>query len=134
LLAYVHTLVPPGAEVVVIGDSEFSPLQATLESWSWCYVLRQKGSHLFRCHPDQAWQRCAALVTRPGQRCWLRPIELTHQSVHPCNLLALWQTGEKVPWLLATNLPTAQLTRLHYARRMWTEEMFADFKSNGFNL
>lgn len=134
LLAYVRTLVPKGAAVVVIGDSEFSPLQATLESWGWFYALRQKGSHLFRRPQDPAWQRCDSLVTRSGQRCWLTDIELTQQSAHPCNLLALWQTGEKVPWLLATNLPTAQLTRLYYSRRMWTEEMFADFKDNGFDL
>jgi hypothetical protein len=134
LLAYVHPLVPQGAAVVVIGDSEFSPLQATLESWGWFYALRQKGSHLFRRTQDQAWQRCDTLVTRPGQRCWLTHIELTQQSAHPCNLLALWQTGEKVPWLIATNLPTARLTRLHYSRRMWIEEMFGDFKANGFDL
>jgi hypothetical protein len=58
LLAYLHTLVPEGSEVVVIGDSEFSPLQAVLESWNWFYALRQKGSHLLRLAQDQPWQRC----------------------------------------------------------------------------
>lgn len=134
LLAYVHTLVPKGVEVVVIGDSEFSPLQAALASWDWFYALRQKGSHLFRLAQDQPWQRCDALLTRPGQQTWLTTIELTQQHAHACNLLALWQLGEKVPWLIATNLPTARLTRLHYSRRMWTEGMFADFKGNGFDL
>jgi hypothetical protein len=134
LLAYVHNLMPKGAEVVVIGDSEFSPLQAALESWGWFYALRQKGSHLFRRTPAQAWQPLANLVTRPGQRCWLTAIELTQQAALPCNLLALWQIGEKVPWLLATNLPSPQLTRRHYSRRMWIEEMFGDFKGNGFDL
>lgn len=134
LLAYVHALVPQGAEVVVIGDREFSPLQAALESWGWFYALRQKGHPLFRLAQDQAWRRCDTLVTHPGQRCWLTDIELTQQSAHPCNLLALWQTGEKGPWLIATNLPSALLTRRHYARRMWTEEMLGDFKGNGFDL
>jgi predicted RNA binding protein YcfA (HicA-like mRNA interferase family) len=134
LLAYVHTLVPKGAEVVVIGDSEFSPLQAALEGWGWFYALRQKGSHLFRRNPDQAWQRCDTMLTQPGQRGWLTNIELTQQAARPCHLLALWQIAEKVPWLIATNLPTARLTRLHYSRRMWTEGMFADFKGNGFDL
>lgn len=134
LLTYVHRLVPQGVAVVVIGDSEFSALQATLEGWGWSYALRQKGSHCFRHSPDAAWQRCDRLLTQPGQRCWLAHIELTQQAAHPCHLLALWQTGEKAPWLIATNLPTARLTRLHYARRMWTEGMFADFKGNGFDL
>jgi hypothetical protein len=134
LLAYVHSLLPQAAEVVVIGDSEFSPLQGALASWGWGYALRQKGSHLLRLTQDQPWQRCDSLVTQPGVQRWLTNIELTQRHAHPCNLLALWQLGEKEPWLIATNLPAANLTRLHYSRRMWTEGMFADFKGNGFDL
>ena len=134
LLAYVQPLVPTGATVVVIGDSEFSALQAALEGWGWFYALRQKGSHLFRHSPAHVWQRCETLLTQPGQRCWLTNIELTQHAAHPCHLLALWQTGEKAPWLLATNLPTAHCTQRHYARRMWIEGMFADFKGQGFDL
>lgn len=134
LLAYVRELIPPDAKVIVNGDSEFTPLQALLESWHWFYVLRQKGSHLWRQAATEDWQRCDALVTAPGQRCWLTEIQLTQEHQQVCNFLALWQPGEKLPWLLATNLPTARETRLHYSRRMWTEEMFADFKRHGFDL
>jgi hypothetical protein len=134
LLAYVHHLMPQSVEVVVIGDSEFSPLQALLESWGWYYALRQKGNHLLRLTPNQPWQRCDALVTQAGEQRWLTHITLTQQHAHTCHFLALWQRGEKEPWLLATNLPTAHLTRLHYSRRMWTEGMFGDFKGNGFDL
>lgn len=134
LLAYVRELIPPDAQVIVNGDSEFTPLQALLESWHWFYVLRQKGSHLWRQAATEDWQRCDALVTAPGQRCWLTEIQLTQEHQQVCNFLALWQPGEKLPWLLATNLPTARETRLHYSRRMWTEEMFADFKRHGFDL
>ncbi len=134
LLAYVHQLVPPEAEVIVCGDSEFTPLQALLDSWDWFYALRQKGSHLLRKDDADAWQRCDSLVTKPGQCCWLSDIQLTKVHQHPCNFLALWQLGEKEPWLLATNLPDVRTTRLHYSRRMWTEEMFGDFKRHGFDL
>ena len=134
LLDYVRQLVPPEAEVIVIGDSEFTPLQALLESWHWFYVLRQKGSHLLRQAGAVAWQRCDTLVTKPGASLWLTDIQLTKEHQHSCHFLALWQHGEKAPWLLATNLPTARETRLHYSRRMWTEEMFGDFKRNGFDL
>jgi len=61
-------------------------------------------------------------------------VQLTIQFEHSCNFLAIWSKGEARPWLLATNLPSAYLTRLHYSRRMWIEEMFGDFKSNGFDL
>lgn len=134
LLTYVRRLVPANAEVVVIGDSEYTPLQALLESWGWHYVLRQKGSHLLQLTPAHPWQRCDTFVTQPGERLWLTHITLTQHHAHRCHFLALWQPEEKEPWLLATNLPTPRLTRLHYSRRMWIEGMFGDFKSNGFDL
>ena len=134
LLDYVRQLVPAEAEVIVSGDREFTPLQARLESWNWFYALRQKGSHRLQQHESEAWQRCDALVTEPGQRLWLTDILLTQEHHHACHFLALWQRGEKEPWLIATNFPSARQTRLHYSRRMWIEEMFGDFKGHGFDL
>lgn len=134
LLSYVHKLVPSAATVVVTGDSEFTPLQALLENWQWFYVLRQKGSHLFRQKPDDDWQRVDTVVIKPGHYQWLSNIELTQQHRHTCNFLAYWRHGEKEPWLLATNLPSARQTKRHYKVRMWIEEMFGDFKGNGADL
>jgi hypothetical protein len=134
LLAYVRQLMPAQAQVVVTGDSEFTPLQATLEKWGWFYALRQKGSYLLRSSDSDTWQRCDSLLTKSGQHRWLSSIQFTAKYKHVCNFLALWQRGEPTPWLLATNLPTPYLTRLHYSRRMWIEEMFGDFKSHGFDL
>jgi hypothetical protein len=45
-----------------------------------------------------------------------------------------WGRGEKEPWLLATNLLECQEALSCYRRRMWIEEMFADFKGHGFDL
>jgi hypothetical protein len=134
LLSYVHDLMPDDAIVVVVGDSEFTPLQALLEDWDWYYALRQKGSHLYRLAGDQPWQRVDSLVTKPGQRRWLTDIELTQEHKHACNFFADWRRGEKQPWLISTNLPTARETNKFYSRRMWIEEMFGDFKSNGADL
>lgn len=135
LFSYIRTLLPnEQVEVVVTGDSEFTPLQVTFEAWNWGYVLRQKGSHLLLQMPHQPWQRLDSLLTRQGQRLWLTNITLTQKHQHSCNLLALWSRGEKRPWLLATNLSSSRLTRTHYAKRMWIEEMFGDFKTNGADL
>lgn len=134
LLSYVHSLVPETATVVVVGDSEFTPLQTLLEQWGWFYVLRQKGTHLYRQQPEATWQPVNTLVTAPGQRRWLTHVELTQRHRHPCHLLAYWQRGEESPWLLATNLPDTRQTIRHYKPRMWVEEMFGDFKSNGADL
>lgn len=134
LLQYVHDLVPADVPVVLTGDSEFTPLQPYLESWQWHYVLRQKGSHLYRQLPQAAWQRLDTLLTKSGQQCLLPAVELTERKRTPCNLLAHWQLGEKEPWLLATNLPAPKLALRYYRVRPWIEEMFGDFKSNGADL
>ncbi len=134
LLDYVRQLLPPDASVLVLGDSEFTPLHACLQSWGWLYALRQKGSHLIRTTPDAAWQRGETLVSRPGECVWLKDITLTQRHQHHSHFLAWWAQGESEPWLIATNLPTAAQTRLHYSRRMWVEEMFGDFKAHGFDL
>lgn len=134
LLKYVHDLTPANVTVIVTGDSEFTPLQALLEKWGWYYALRQKGSHLFRQAVTDEWQRVDSIVNSPGERAWLPDVELTKQHRHPCHLLAYWRRGEKVPWLLATNLPSDQLTIRHYKKRAWIEGMFGDFKGNGADL
>lgn len=132
----VRLLVPPGATVIVCGDSEFGngKLMKQFDKWEWKYVLRQKGSHLLLASDSQEWQRCDTLVTVSGQRCWLENVQLTQTHHHPCHFLAIWQKGYKEPWLLATNLKTAQQARLFYSRRMWIEALFGDCKSNGFDI
>jgi hypothetical protein len=134
LLQYAHDLIPSGVTVVVTGDSEFTPLLALLDRWDWYYVLRQKGSHLFRQDAKDKWQRVDSVVNNPGERVWLPDVELTNQHRHSCHFLAYWRRGEKSPWLLATNLPSARQTILHYKKRAWIEEIFGDFKSNGADL
>jgi hypothetical protein len=153
LLSYVRQLLPPGAAVVVVGDSEFGAVEVLrqLESWGWHYVLRQKGSHLVLVNTavdtvvdttadtaaDTAapqWQPLGSLLQRTGQQQWLEQVPLTQLHGHVTNLLLQWQVGHVEPWLLATNLPDARTARAAYRRRMWVEEMFGDFKKHGFDL
>lgn len=134
LLQYVRDLMPEKATVILTGDSEFTPLQGVAQEWGWFYALRHKGSHLYRSQPDGEWRRLDSLVSRAGQQVWLENVTLTKLHQHQCHFLAYWRRGEKEPWLIATNLPTAQKTRQHYSRRMWIEEMFGDFKGHGVDL
>jgi hypothetical protein len=134
LLKYAYDLVPAGSTVFVTGDSEFTPLQDLLEEWGWYYVLRQKGSHLFRPQPGDEWQRMDTIVNKQGMRVWLPDVQLTQQHRRRCNILAYWRKGEKGPWLLATNLPSDRLTIQHYKKRAWIEGMFGDFKGKGADL
>ena len=134
LLDYVRTLLPENAKVILVGDSEFTPLQSAAKAWEWHYALRQKGSHLFLRQGETLWQRLDTLVSEPGQLQWLTDVRLTQEHQHRCNILAWWKPGEKEPWLLATDLPSSLLTKRYYRKRMWVEEMFGDLKGHGFDL
>ena len=144
LFAHIRTLLPAQARILVVGDSEFGSvkLMRHFKQWGWDYALRQTGrTHLSApasapaSAPEaQVWQRFDTLVQQPGQSAWVENVRFTQRFAFPVHLLAYWQPGEKQPWLLATNLPTAQQTLAAYRRRMWIEEMFADFKQHGFDL
>ena len=136
LLKYVKTLLPKGAPVFVVGDSEFGSILVLRqwEQWFWFYVLRQKGNTGLWIDEKTDWQRMEDLVAQAGQSSWCPNVYLTEQHIHPVSALIHWQIGEKQPWCLATNLPDASLTLRYYRRRMWTEEMFGDFKKHGFDL
>lgn len=136
LLGYVRQLLPPNAAVWVVGDSEFgaNAVLRQLDRWQWQYVLRQKGNTLVYFAAQGVWKPFGSLVSKPGQSFWVTQARLSHQHQYPVNLLACWKPGEKQPWLLATQLPTAQATRRAYRYRMWIEEMFGDLKKHGFDL
>jgi hypothetical protein len=136
LLAYVHSLIPTGQPVQFVGDSEFGaiPVLKQLDAWSWHYVLRQKGRFLVRCYSHDEWQRFDELLTQVGQALWQPKACFTAKHEYQLTLLAVWRRGEKQPWFLVTNMPEPRLALRLYTRRMWIEEMFGDFKSNGFDL
>lgn len=138
LLDYVRRLVPDGARVSVVGDSEFGAVAVMeqLEEWGFYYVLRQKSSHLVG-HKHQLrreWRPLGELIERTTEKAWLEGALLSRLHAHRTNLLLYWERGEKEPWLLATNLPTPREALSCYRRRMWIEEMFADLKGHGFDL
>jgi hypothetical protein len=136
LLAYVRQLLPGGAAVFLVGDTEFGSVEVLrqLDTWHWFYVLRQKTNTHVWCDEPSGWQDFGSFVKKPGQQVWLGRCYLSTAHIYPVNLLAYWDTSEKEPWCLATNLLDQRMTMAYYARRMWIEEMFGDFKNHGFDL
>jgi hypothetical protein len=136
LLAYVRKLIPQGAAVFLVGDTEFGPVEILrqLDIWRWFYVLRQKTNTQVWLNEQQGWQSFGNFVQKPGDSVWLGACCLAESQIYPVNLLAHWESGEKEPWCLATNLPNRRMALTYYARRMWIEEMFGDFKKHGFDL
>lgn len=136
LLTYVRSLLPQGFAVLLVGDSEFGPVEVLrqLDRWGWDYVLRQKTSVHVCLAQETEWQDFGSWVKQPGQSLWLGRGYLTESEIYPVNLLLHWALGEEHPWCLVTNLPDRTLTLKAYGRRMWIEEMFGDLKRHGFDL
>lgn len=136
LLAYVRSLIPPKAAVILVGDTEFGSVKVLkqLDQWHWFYVLRQKADTGVWAPGEEQWLPFGSFVQKAGQTTWLGAREFSRNHIYPVNLLAHWKSGEKDPWLLATNLPDPSLALRFYQRRMWIEEMFGDLKRHGFDL
>jgi hypothetical protein len=136
LLAYVRSLIPVGAAVFLVGDSEFGSVAVLrqLDEWRWFYVLRQKANTSVWFNQQSGWQTFGSHIQKSGQSIWLGKGYLTAEHIYPVNLLVHWKVGEKEPWCLATNLPDRHMALRYYARRMWIEEMFGDMKKHGFDL
>lgn len=137
LLSYVRSLLPDDVPVLLVGDSEFGHVAVLrlLDQWQWRYVLRQKGSYLVQLDGgDESWVPFRTLIVAPGACRWFPQVRLTQKSAYRTNLLAYWAQGESEPWLLATNLDTAQATLRAYRRRAWIENLFGDLKGKGFDL
>jgi len=136
LLSYVKTLIPHGAAVFLVGDTEFGPVKVLkqLDQWYWYYVLRQKTDTLVWSQTKNLWLPFGSYIQKYGKSFWLGRRELSQKHIYPTNLLVHWKPDEKEPWCLATNLPDLQTALRFYKRRMWIEEMFGDMKKHGFDL
>jgi hypothetical protein len=136
LLTYVHSLVPKGIHVSLVGDSEFGnvDLLRRLDTWGWDYALRLKGTRRFWPYQTRTLYRLDRQKLKPGDMWWLGRVNLTIANPYITNLVLYWKRGEPEPWYLATNLPGPHGAIMLYRRRMWIEEMFGDMKGHGFNL
>lgn len=136
LLAYVRTLLPPDAAVVVVGDSEFGAigLLEQLETWGWQYVLREKAQRRVRTSEHLPLQPLGQLAPPRGEQRWLPQVALTKRYGYRTNLLLYWERGQPQPWLLATNLADPRAVLRAYRQRMAIEELFGDLKRHGVDL
>ena len=136
LLNYVRMLLPSGAVVSLVGDSEFGSVEVLkwLDQWNWHYAVRQISKICIRLEQSDDWRPFGSFVQKAGESIWLGRGYLTAHNSYPTNLLAHWQIGEEEAWYLATNLPDRTTTLKYYQRRMWCEELHGDLKKHGFDL
>jgi len=136
LLSVLQAWLPESASVALVGDTEFGRcwLLEELKYWGWQFALRQSSRNKVWRTPDNGFLRLDQIELRGLGVQWFPHTLLTEENSLPTNLLGYWAEGQTEPWWLATNLSTSEAVMTLYPYRMWTEEMFGDMKSNGFDL
>lgn len=134
LLKRLHTLLPEGVDVVLLGDGEFDSveLQAFVNQQGWYYVCRTAKNTQVCEHA--VWQALDEITLWPGCCLSLPDVQFTQQRYGPVLVILWWRKGEKEPLYLVTNFDLTREACRFYAKRMRIETFFADQKSRGFHL
>lgn len=136
LLEQIRFLIPPKADVWVMGDTAFGhvPFLCWLRRRGWHFVIRQQG-RIMVYRAQHGWCRIGALPLRQGQTQVIGWVRVTQKYNAGWYWLILhWKAGSDEPWyLLSDRAGDRNLIGL-YKRRMWIEEMYGDMKGHGFDL
>jgi hypothetical protein len=119
LVAQAQSLLPPGRQIIFLGDGEFdSPgLLASVQEAGWHFVCRTaKNVRL----AEADW---------PDETFCLSDLMFTTQGLGPGLVGAVWETGLKEPLLLVSSLDFLDDARAWYRRRFGIETLFSDQKS-----
>lgn len=135
LLTYVQTLIPADADVVVLGDGEFSSVEALTNyaANGWHYVTRVACDTYVTTANETL--RIDQLGVQPGDVLWLEDVYLTQDhALGPLNLLVTWdgQRNQVLPLVTDFDLPEEVLA--WYPKRFWTEPFYGDGKGHGFDF
>ena len=132
-------LLPPGAEVVVVGDRAFA-VPALLDrlaarGWHWVRRLTTTGSHRFR-PADGTEPALGTMVRRhlghAGTRWRARGDLFKDAGWRAAGLVGIWAVGANEPLVVITDLrPTWGVLRA-YDRRFWIEPGLRNDKSRGW--
>ena len=137
LLNYTAHLIPPTADVIVLGDGEFGHVQLlrwldTLHpDWDYCLRVASDTYVLF----EGQWRRLDSFQVQPGETIWLEQVYLTRQAAFgPVNVWLTYDTKHNRLVPIVTNLALADETHYWYRKRPWIEPLFGDVKGHGFDL
>jgi len=135
LLTYTQTLIPADADVVVLGDGEFSSVE-TLTSYTamdWHYVVRVACDTYITTANEMV--RIDQLGVQSGDVLWLEDVYLTQaHTFGPLNLLVTWDDKRNQLLPLVTDLALPDEVQAWYPKRFWTEPLYGDCKGHGFDF
>lgn len=135
VLQLLQEIVPPDAEVVLLGDAEYDTVE--MLEWvtahtNWFFVVRTSPRILLteqgRTYPFSDLlhgQHGCVVVT---------DVLFTKQTFGPVMAIATWQPDYERPLYLVTNHDRLQNACTFYQLRFKVETLFSDTKSRGFNI
>lgn len=135
LVKVLHGVVPDEWTVIVLTDRGLysKALYRTIQRNGWHPVMRINAQGNFRPVGVSRFRPLADLLPQ-ADTLWYGPVTCfsTAAARLDCTLLAYWRPGCETPWVLVTDLPSAEADPLWYGMRMWIEHGFKDDKRGGF--
>jgi len=134
-LEKVRPLLPPGSEVVLLGDAEYDTtemLEWVEKNTAWQYVLRT--SPQIYVQTSEASQPIRNYPLEQGHLFYLNDVGFTQTSTVRLNVIGWWGSEYEEPIFLITNLGIAYEACRYYRRRFRIETFFSDQKSRGFHI
>lgn len=137
LLREVADLLPANSPIVLMADREYgsADLIRFCQKHGWHFVLRLKKNRWCRLRCGRAFQ-LGELPLRPGADWCEDGIPLDDLPDQRFALCCGWseQHPDDEPWYLLSDLPAGRTILTRYVGRFSIEEMFRDFKEQGFRL
>lgn len=141
LLAHVKSLIPPGRDVIFLGDGEFDgcDLLADVAKAGWHYVRRTAKNVLLSeaDWPDEMFTLSQMMTDgglSPGDSVELADVLFSAQGLGPVLVGAVWEPDQDEPLLLVSSLDFLSETHAWYKKRFGIEALFSDLKGRGFHL
>ncbi len=134
-LEKVLPLLPPDAEVILLGDAEYDTTEmlAWLQNHtSWHYVLRT--SPQIHVVEDEHSQAIGSYKLKKGGFFHQDSVGFTQDAPVTVNLIGWWGQRYEDPLYLITNLNHPYRACRYYRRRYRIETLFSDQKSRGFHI
>jgi hypothetical protein len=132
----VSTVIPPGTNVVFLGDGEFdgTGLQETLRDMGWWYACRTSKGNTVTWDGETFPVAELGACLKPGRLIELKAVAVTREAYGPVMLLCCWAKGHAEPLYLVSNMSSAEEAIDYYQKRFRIETFFSDQKSRGFNI
>ena len=133
LLSSLKGLVPRDWKVIVAADRGLYAdwLYQEIVNLGWHPFLRINHQGQYKLPDSSSWNSLATVVPSTGKS-WSGQVTCFKTNPLDCTLLARWDEGYAEPWLILTDLDSADGNVCWYGFRSWIECSYRDVKSDGW--